>query len=353
MCEEEQFPWSRSASAQQRHTEAVQKIDSLPASAFAPFARSDVLPLSDMPDCVEWPFASPAPPSVSDPLPAVPTLIISGAEDLRTPTANARSVAAQIPGSHLLVVPNTGHSVLTTEPGSCAINALHALFAAKVIHKCKAGAPPAYLKPTPVAPESLSQVAAIRGYGGRVGRTLGAIALSFQDLVRQLAITLGESGGLEAAAHSLLRTGGLRGGWAALSPRRVRLQGYSYVPGVSLSGWTGYEQLELRVSGRSAANGVLALQSGEHLVGELGGVAIDIPLGSLRKAAGQSAELAQAAPTQTPAGLVSRLAADHNSQALAQLVAVEGDLGEGAGQPANGALAYELTHARQHGIDLR
>ena len=37
-----------------------------------------------------------------------PTLILSGADDLRTPTANAREVAAQIPGSHLLVVPNVG-----------------------------------------------------------------------------------------------------------------------------------------------------------------------------------------------------------------------------------------------------
>ncbi|HEV7944121.1 MAG TPA: alpha/beta fold hydrolase [Solirubrobacteraceae bacterium] len=352
VCEEEPFPWSRSANAGQRRSEVTAKIDSLPASAFAPFARRDVMPLSDMPDCVEWPFSSPAPPVVSGSLPAVPTLIISGAEDLRTPTANARSVAALIPGSHLLVVPNTGHSVLTTEPGSCAVNALHALFAARAIHKCKLAAPPAYLKPTPLAPEDLSQVVPIRGYGGQVGRTLGAVALSFQDLVRQLAIAIGESGGLEAAAHSAVRTGGLRGGWAALSPRRVRLQGYSYVPGVSLSGWTGYEQFELHVGGRSAADGVLALQSGKHLVGELGGVAIDIPLSSLRKAAGHSAELARAG-SQLAANLESRLAAQRSSHALAELVAVENDLAGTGGQPASAALAYELTHAHRRGAGLR
>jgi pimeloyl-ACP methyl ester carboxylesterase len=350
VCEEEPFPWSRSASPGQRRAEAMAKIDSLPASAFAPFARSDVLPLSDMPDCVQWPFSSPAPPVANGSLPAVPTLIVSGAEDLRTPTANARSVAARIPGSHLLVVPNTGHSVLTTEPGSCAVAALRALFADRAIHKCKTGAPPAYLEPTPLAPENLSQVAPVHGYSGQVGRTLGAISLSFEDLVRQLAIKIGESGGLEAATHSVVRTGGLRGGWAALSPRRVRLHDYSYVPGVSLSGWTGYEQLELRVSGRAAADGVLALQSGEHLIGELNGEAIDIPLGHLGKAAGQSAELARAQP---PAGFVSRLAASRSSHALAQLVAVDGDLGGADSEPSSAALAYELAHARRRDIGLR
>jgi pimeloyl-ACP methyl ester carboxylesterase len=347
VCEEEPFPWSRSASAGQRRTEATQKIDSLPASAFAPFTRSDVMPLSDMPDCLEWPFSNPTPPVVGGSLPAVPTLIVSGAEDLRTPTANARSVAARIPGSHLLVVPNTGHSVLTTEPGSCAVDALHALFADRAIHKCKVSLPPTYLQPTPLAPANLSQVPPVHGYSGQVGRTLGAISLSFEDLVRQLAITIGESGGLEA--HSVVRTGGLRGGWAALSPRRVRLRDYSYVPGVSLSGWTGYEQLELRIGGRAAADGVLALQSGERLVGELDGEAIDISLGSLRKAAGQSAELARAQPA---AGLVSRLAG-RSSHALAQLVALEGDLGGAGGEPASAALAYELMHGRQHGVGLR
>lgn len=355
-CEEEAFPWSRSASPGQRRAEAMAKIDSLPASAFAPFTRSDVMPLSDMPDCAQWPFSRPAPPVVSGSLPAVPTLIISGAEDLRTPTAGARSVAAAIPGAHLLVVPNTGHSVLTTEPGACAIDALHALFAARAVRKCKAGPPPAYLKPTPLAPERLSQVAPLHGYSGRVGRTLSAIALSFRDLVRELAIAIGESGGLEAAVHAVVRTGGLRGGWAAVSPRRVRLQGYSYVPGVSLSGWTGYEQLELRVSGRAAAAGALRLQNGEHLVGELDGEPIDIPLRSLSNAALQTAALTRAARVaraKPAAALLSRLAADPGARALAQLVALESEMSGAAGQPAIAALGYELAHARSRGIGLR
>ena len=81
-----------------------------------------------MPACAFWPYTTPAPAPEQAPFPSVPTLILSGADDLRTPTANAREVAAQIPGSHLLVVPNIGHSVLGTDLTDCASDALQALF---------------------------------------------------------------------------------------------------------------------------------------------------------------------------------------------------------------------------------
>jgi pimeloyl-ACP methyl ester carboxylesterase len=50
----------------------------------------------------------------------VPTLILSGAQDLRTPTSNARQVAALIPDAQLLVVPFTGHSVIGSDFSDCA-----------------------------------------------------------------------------------------------------------------------------------------------------------------------------------------------------------------------------------------
>ena len=82
------------------------------------------------------------------PLPNVPTLIFSGADDLRTPTANARQVAAQIPDAHLLVVPNTGHSVLGIGPHRPApSHALQALFAGKPVRKCTRTQPAAALLP--------------------------------------------------------------------------------------------------------------------------------------------------------------------------------------------------------------
>jgi pimeloyl-ACP methyl ester carboxylesterase len=46
----------------------------------------------------------------------VPTLLISGAADLSTPPAIARMIAAEIPGSELVVAPEAGHSVYWERP---------------------------------------------------------------------------------------------------------------------------------------------------------------------------------------------------------------------------------------------
>ncbi len=149
--------------------------------------------------CAYWPFATPAPPAVAEAMPNVPTLILSGADDLRTPTANAREVAAQIPDAHLLVVPNTGHAVLEDEPTSCARKALQAMFAGGVgvqpIKPCPAGPPTSpLLIPAPLAPARLSDVAPAPGYHGRAGRTLQAVELTIADFARQLMIAAARNG---------------------------------------------------------------------------------------------------------------------------------------------------------------
>jgi len=151
-CEDEPFPWNRSASPATRLAEAKAHIGALGAGAIAPFDPANVLDLSDVGACAYWPYTTPAPAPDDAPFPSVPTLILSGADDLRTPTANAREVAAQIPGSHLLVVPNTGHSVLSSDPTHCASDALQALFADKPIEPCADTPPAANLRPTPLPP---------------------------------------------------------------------------------------------------------------------------------------------------------------------------------------------------------
>ena len=99
----------------------------------------------------------------------MPTLILSGADDLRTPTANAREVAAKIPDSHLLVVPYTGHSVLTDEQTSCASDALQGAVRRPRRQALPAAPAPASLRPPPLAPLNLSLVAPASGYGGFPG----------------------------------------------------------------------------------------------------------------------------------------------------------------------------------------
>jgi pimeloyl-ACP methyl ester carboxylesterase len=283
-CEDEQFPWSRSADPKERLAQAKAKaaIAALRASPFTPFTPANVLDLSDMPACAFWPFTTPAPVVDDAPFPAVPTLILSGADDLRTPTTNAREVAAQIPGSHLLVVPNTGHSVLGSDPTHCASDALQALFAGKPIKPCAATPPPAILRPTPLAPASLTDVVPAKGSSGLAGRTLEAVVLTLADFERQLALRLVK----QLSAVSLggltgLRTGGLRAGWAGLVNEAVSFDRYSYVPGVSVSGKITSQGTELSIGGSQAAHGTLRLGPKQTLDGVLGGRHVSVARGNV------------------------------------------------------------------------
>jgi pimeloyl-ACP methyl ester carboxylesterase len=212
-CEEQQFPFSRSATPTERIAQALAAAKALPSSTFAPFSASNALALSDIPACAYWPYATPGPALENAPLPNVPTLILSGADDLRTPTANAREVAAQIPDSHLVVVPYTGHSVLTQEQTSCASDALKALFAGTTVKPCASAPAPASLRPPPLPPTRIGLVTPAPGYRGLSGRTLHAVALTYGDIVRQLVFQLTISGGLESLDPTL-SFGGLRSGWA-------------------------------------------------------------------------------------------------------------------------------------------
>ena len=68
--------------------------------------------------CRASPAAAPA-----APYPTVPTLILQGGEDLRTPPEWSARVAARIPGAKRLVVPGVGHSTVS-DPRGCAADAI-------------------------------------------------------------------------------------------------------------------------------------------------------------------------------------------------------------------------------------
>jgi pimeloyl-ACP methyl ester carboxylesterase len=286
-CEEQDFPWSRAADPKTRIAQAINGARALGAGAFAPFTAANALDVGDIQPCAYWPFTTPAPVLDGAPLPTVPALILSGADDLRTPTANARAVAAEIPGSHLLVVPFTGHSVLTDETTPCASEALQAMFAGRSVRPCRASPPPPALVPPPLPPRTLAMVSSARGYGGLPGRTLDAVSLTLGDFVRQLELQLSLGGSAEAPATVLptLRTGGLRAGWAEFAGGALRLHGYSYVPGMTLSGSISSGLENLRVGGSSAAHGTLRLGPHRSLVGTLGGRHVVLPATSPATAA--------------------------------------------------------------------
>ena len=184
-----------------------------------------------MPTCLQWPVAS-APPPADGPLPNVPTLILSGEDDMRTPTSDARLIAARIPDAQLLVVPHTGHSVLGSDLSSCSSNAVTAFFAG---HDGDAQCPnePDLFKPTPIPPLHLGDVPPTPGLSGRAGRTVTAVLDSLVDLRREI---IGAILNADAALPSGARFGGLRGGDAALTSSSVVLHALAYVPGVTLTG---------------------------------------------------------------------------------------------------------------------
>jgi pimeloyl-ACP methyl ester carboxylesterase len=270
ICDETTFPWNRAVNGRKRFREALSALKAQGAGAFAPFTSSNALALSDVADCAGWPLTG-GPEVGTAPLPDVPTLILSGANDLRTPTANAKEVAGQIPDSNLLVVPNTGHSVLGADPTPCARNALQALFKGKQIKACKITTPPPFLLPTPLPPLSISEVRAARGNSGLPGRTLGATVLTLGDFGRQMLLGILENFGAALLGESV-HVGGLRAGWGGLVHGNLEMHGYSYVPGVTVTGKISSSgSSTLVIGGRRAARGTLKISAKGTVTGALGG----------------------------------------------------------------------------------
>jgi pimeloyl-ACP methyl ester carboxylesterase len=270
-CEETPFPWNREAPAPTRLLEAAGALSSLPAGDFYPFDRATALGVSLVGPCSRWPDASAAP-APQAALPNVPTLLLSGAQDLRTPTSLARAVAAAIPDAQLLVVPFTGHSVLGSDLSECSSRAVAAFFAGAAVAACTDT--PNHFAPTPVTPTHLSAVHPPAGLGGRPGRTLVAALDAIVDLNRQvIGATLEANRELPSGSSF----GGLRGGYAKLTSSALVLRRFSFVPGVALSGTFplrggALQSATIRVSGSLAAGGSVRIGAGfKHVSGTLGG----------------------------------------------------------------------------------
>lgn len=275
-CEEEPFPWRRTAGQREREAEAAAALAKVPPAAFYPFFPALALTVGPLAGCEGWPQAAPAPPQLA-PLPAVPTLILSGGQDLRTPTAQAREVAARIPGAKLLVVPYTGHSVLGSDLSGCAAAAVAAFFSGEPVHSCRRSADP--FAPTPVPPPSLAAVRPLPGLRGRVGRTVTAVLDGFVALERiAVAATLEAEAVLPPGASF----GGLHGGYAKFAADGLVLDRFAFVPGVTVSGTLPLKDgrllpKPLRVGGWAAAHGTVTIKNG-RVLGRLGKVRFSVPI---------------------------------------------------------------------------
>jgi len=291
-CEELSFPWVRTDTPAQRAAAARRYARTLPPGSFGPFDALTAYQSSTTPDCAYWPFASAAPEPQITALPNVPTLILSGADDMRTPTSNARAVAAMISDATVVVVPKTGHSVLTTETGLCAQNAVDAFLRGTAIQAhCAPHALPAYLRPAAPAPTTPANLQPLAGTDGFVGRTARALELTLTWSSRELSESLYETliGSHNPAYSSGL--GGLHGGYARLANAgitqggTIRFHGFSYVPGVTITGSLTQGVGTIAIAGTGAAQGTLVAKTFDDFSGTLGGVAVHFTLPRSRLAA--------------------------------------------------------------------
>lgn len=265
VCEEQAEPWPRGAPLAGRAGQVRSAVRALASGTFAPFSEDAVLAFSVPWACRRWPEA----PARSDPgrtaLPAVPTLILNGTEDVRTPVEDARAVARRIPGARLVEVPRTGHATLGGDTGECAAQAVEAFARQRRPPRCADRAPDVPIR-GPV-PASLGQTRPFPGVSGRRGRTLLAAVATYVDT-------------LEHALFGPQRGGGLRGGSYRISESGiVALRGVVLIPGVAVSGTIAPDGVSLRVGGASAARGTVRLRSDGAIVADLGGRRTVVPAG--------------------------------------------------------------------------
>jgi hypothetical protein len=271
LCEEGAFPWDRAAGRQARALQADALVRSLGNAPFYPFLGSSALSTDIIDLCLGWPTLTPpaAPPA---PLPNVPTLVINGAADVRTPLEDAASVATLIPSTQVLAIPYTGHSALASDntPEKCAQRGVAQFFTAQPVTPCAQTGNP--FSPTPVAPTRLERLQAT-GRTGKVGRTVTAAIRTAADMRRQVIGDLLEAGRLPK------RLGGLRGGRATVSPRgTLTLTNVVYVTGVLVSGTVPLDSTAaqtLRITGDKGAHGSLTITPA-RITGRVGGRRIDL-----------------------------------------------------------------------------
>jgi pimeloyl-ACP methyl ester carboxylesterase len=134
LCEETNLPWPRTAPVWARGNYAQSALNAIPDASFAPFDRATALSASLVAECKFWPAAADPPTLADAPLPNVPTLILAGLDDLRTPDEDARALAAVTPGAHLLEIPDVGHSTLTSS--GCARRGFARFMADQPISEC-------------------------------------------------------------------------------------------------------------------------------------------------------------------------------------------------------------------------
>jgi pimeloyl-ACP methyl ester carboxylesterase len=273
-CEETPLPWAGPAApVEPRAGQAQAALDAIGAQAFAPFDRAAAVGQGGTLLCRRWPVTSVAAPPAPASL-AVPTLILGGEDDLRTPVEDDRRAAHLIPGASVVTVAGLGHSVVGQDTTGCLDVALRRFFGGRPVGVPCAGKRADTVEVRAIPPTAVRKVAPIRGLSRRAGQTLGAVIDGLDDVnLQALARELD-------GASSPVRGGGLRGGDWLVDDRgsivSIFVDRLVYVPGVQVSGTARIRAGKLSggtlsVRGRDAARGTVRFGRNGAISGTLGG----------------------------------------------------------------------------------
>ncbi len=258
VCSETELPWAAGSQPPTRGATLDGWLAALTPGLTAPFSPGLIAREAPISVCLDWPPTTPAPPPPGG-VSAVPTLILGGEDDLRTPYEQDEQIALGYSDVRLLEIPATGHSTFTTDLSGCAHRAALAFLVTGAFPgPCPTSSVP---QAVPLPPASLREVRPAGAGPGLAGRVAAATAVTLEDVFGQPP----PSGG------------GLRGGcWERRGPMKLALRGLVDVDGVSVSGTVGVRGADdlvgtLQIRGRLA--GTLRLR-GHALRGGLGGARV-------------------------------------------------------------------------------
>lgn len=272
-CQDGLVPWPAGTPLAERGRLVDEAAAAIPDAAFAPFRRATVRRLGTADLCRAWP-ESPIAQALAS-LPATPTLLLSGDEDLRTPRADAAALASRLPGATLVEVEDAAHGVLFSDPTNCAERLVADFLDGRPVVPCRHR--PRVVPPLRLPPRRLEALRPAGRLSGRVGRTVTAVVRTLDDAADQLLARV-------VAGGDARPFGGLRAGSAVLVRERgLLLRGYAYVPGVTVSGLIPVRgrRITLTVGGSAAARGRLTI-SRDGVEGQLDGQRVDAPARALR-----------------------------------------------------------------------
>jgi pimeloyl-ACP methyl ester carboxylesterase len=263
VCTEETFPWNWNANLVTRLAQAKSAVDAIPESSLYPFDHATALDSDEIYLCSQWPGVHRTLPPPPGPVPDIPTLLIEGQDDLRTPIEGAQKLAAVLPHATLLTVPGTGHSVLGADLTGCSDRALKSFFAGRTVNTaCKRRG--GRIRPDGPIPGSFGGLKPAAAHG-KNGRTVSAAALTVFDVLEQSADSLLTN------PLGLIRGGGLRGGRFYETRNSIELRDVVYVPGVRVNGFiSDGGGATVTLTGAKAAHGSLRFR-GSRVSGVLGG----------------------------------------------------------------------------------